>query len=274
MRIYISADIEGIAGVVTREHTRPEGFEYQSARIWMTDSVAAAANAAFAAGASEVVISDSHGNAQNLLLDRLPKAVQVVRSWPRPLSMMQGMEAGEYAGALFIGYHAGATNPDGILAHTFRSACLREVRVNGVSAPESMINAAIAGHFGTPVLLVSGDDVCIEETRALLPDIEAVTVKWAHSRLSARTLMPEASYELIAEGVQRAIVRRAGIVPYRLPGPITLELSFLYRQPVEYLIMLKGIERLDAFTVRYVADDILDLQRFLVFALGYSSNLQ
>jgi len=101
MRIYISADIEGIAGVVTREHTRPEGFEYQSARIWMTDSVAAAANAAFAAGASEVVISDSHGNAQNLLLDRLPRAVQVVRSWPRPLSMMQGMESGDYAGGYF-----------------------------------------------------------------------------------------------------------------------------------------------------------------------------
>jgi D-amino peptidase len=274
LRIYISADIEGIAGVVTREHTRPEGFEYQSARIWMTDSVAAAANAAFESGASEVVISDSHGNAQNLLLDRLPRAVQVVRSWPRPLSMMQGVEVGDYAGALFIGYHAGATNPDGILAHTFRSASLREVRVNGVSAPESLINAAIAGHFDTPVLLVSGDDVCIKETTALMPEIEAVTVKWAHSRLSARTLTPEASYDLIAEGVKRAIARRTGISPYRIAGPITLELSFLYRQPVEYLAMLKGIERLDAFTIRYVADDILDLQRFMVFALGYSSTLQ
>lgn len=274
MRIYISADIEGIAGVVTREHTRPEGFEYQTARIWMTDSVTAAANAAFAAGASEVVISDSHGNAQNLLLDRLPKAVQVVRSWPRPLSMMQGIEEGRYEGALFIGYHAGATNPDGILAHTFRSVSLREVRVNGVSVPEAGINAAIAGHFDTPVLLVSGDDVCIRETTAFLPDIEPVTVKWAHSRLSARTLMPERSYELIAEGVTRALARRADIAPYRIAGPITLEVSYLYRQPVEFIVMLKGITRLDAFTIRYVADDILDLQRFLVFALGYTSTLQ
>jgi D-amino peptidase len=101
-----------------------------------------------------------------------------------------------------------------------------------------------------------------------------VTVKWAHSRLSARTLMPEASYDLISEGVTRAISRRAEIAPYRIPGPITLELSYLYRQPVEFLVMLKGIERLDAFTVRYIADDILDLQRFLVFALGYNSTLQ
>jgi D-amino peptidase len=274
VRIYISADIEGIAGVVTREHTRPEGFEYQQARIWMTDSVTAAANAAFASGASEVVISDSHGNAQNLMLDRLPKQVQVVRSWPRPLSMMQGVEAGRYDGALFIGYHAGATNPDGILAHTFRSVSLRQVLVNGISAPESLINAAIAGHFETPVLLVSGDDICVAETKSILPGIEGVTVKWAHSRLSARTLMPEASYDLISEGVTRAISRRAEIAPYRIPGPITLELSYLYRQPVEFLVMLKGIERLDAFTVRYIADDILDLQRFLVFALGYNSTLQ
>ncbi|WP_342362514.1 M55 family metallopeptidase [Terrarubrum flagellatum] len=274
MRIYISADIEGIAGVVTREHTRPEGFEYQSARVWMTDSVAAAANAAFESGATEVVISDSHGNMQNLLLDRLPPQVQVVRASPRPLSMMQGMEVGDYAGALFIGYHAGATNPGGILAHTFRSVSLREVRVNGVSVPEAGINAAIAGHFGTPVLLVSGDDVCIDETRAFLPDIEAVTVKWAHSRLSARTITPTASYELISAGVKKAIDRRASIKPYVIPSPITLDVNYLYRQPVEYIALLKGVERLDAFTIRYIADDILDLQRFMVFALGYNATLQ
>lgn len=274
MRIYISADIEGIAGVVSREHTRPEGFEYQSARIWMTDSVAAAARAAYASGATEVVISDSHGNAQNLLLDRLPREVELVRSWPRPLSMMQGIEHGTYQGALFIGYHAGATNPHGILAHTFRSASLREVRVNGTAVPEAGINAAIAGHFGVPVLLVSGDDVTIAETREFLPDIEPVTVKWAHSRLSARTLTPDVSYELIEQGVTRAMARHREIAPYRIAGPIELDVGFLYRQPVEYLAMLKGMTRLDAFTIRYVADDILDLQRFLVFALGYSSTLQ
>lgn len=274
MRIYISADIEGIAGVVSRAHTGTEGFEYQQARIWMTDSVTAAANAAFAEGASEVVISDSHGNAQNLLLDRLPRQVQVVRSWPRPLSMMQGVEHGRFDGAMFIGYHAGATNRGGILAHTFRSAVMRDIRVNGISAPEAMINAAIAGHFDVPLLLVSGDDVCTDETSRILPDIETVTVKWAHSRLSARTVTPEASYELIADGVKRSLSRMAEIAPYRIPGPISLELDYLYRQPVEFMAMLKGVEQTDAFTIRYVADDILDLQRFVVFALGYNPTLQ
>ena len=274
MRIYISADIEGIAGVVTRDQTLVEGFEYQAARVWMTDSVTAAARAAYDSGASEVVIADSHGRAQNLLLERLPRDVQLVRAHPRPLSMMQGVEHGAYDGALFIGYHTGSTNPEGVLAHTFRGATLREVRVNGVAVPEAGINAAIAGHFDVPVLLVSGDDATIAETKSFLPDIEGVTVKWAHSRQSARTLMPEASYALIAEGVKRAIARRASIKPYRIAGPITLEVGFLFRQPVEYLVMLKLVERVDAFTIRYIADDILDLQRFLVFALGYSSTLQ
>lgn len=273
MRIYISADIEGIAGVVSREHTTPAGFEYDNARLWMTDSVAAAARAAQEAGATEVVVSDSHGNGQSLLIDRLPEGVQVVRSWPRPLSMMQGVEVGPYDGALFIGYHAGATNPDGVLAHTFSSAAYRDVRVNGVSVPEAGINAAIAGHFGVPVLLVSGDDTCIAETQGFLPNIEPVTVKWSHGRLSARTLLPQASYGLIADGVTRAIERRHEIAPYVLDGPITLEVSFLYRQPVEYLTLLKCVERLDAFTIRYLADDILDLQRFMVF-LGYNAAKQ
>ena len=274
MRIFISADIEGIAGVVSREHQFPEGIEWQSARVWMTDSVAAAADAAFEAGATEVVVADSHGQGHNLLLDRLRPEIQVVRSHPRPLSMMQGVEAGPYEGCFFIGYHAGATNPGGILAHTFRSATLRDVRLNGVSVPEATINAAIAGSYGVPVLLVTGDDVCVEETTAILPAIEGVTVKWAHSRRSARTLTPGASYPLIAEGARRALARRAEVEPFTIPGPITLEVSFLYRQPVEYILMLAGIQRVDAFTIRVVHEDILAVQRFMVFLLGYNATLQ
>lgn len=220
------------------------------------------------------MVADSHGQGHNLLLDRLRPEIQVVRSHPRPLSMMQGVEAGAYEGCFFVGYHAGATNPGGVLAHTFRSATLREVRLNGVSVPEATINAAIAGHFGVPVLLVTGDDVCVEETRAILPDIEGVTVKWAHSRRSARTLTPAASYPLITEGARQALARRGEIAPFTMPGPITLEVSFLYRQPVEYILMLDGIERVDAFTIRAVHADILALQRFVVFLLGYASTLQ
>ena len=108
MRFYISADIEGIPGVVTREQGRAGGFEYEQARTWMTDSVLAVCTAAHEQGVEEVVVSDSHGNGHNLQLERMPDYVQLVRSWPRPLGMMQGIEVGEYVGAALVGYHAGS----------------------------------------------------------------------------------------------------------------------------------------------------------------------
>ena len=274
MRVFISADIEGIAGVVSQEHQFPEGLEWQSARVWMTDSVAAAADAAFEAGATEIVVADSHGQGHNLLIDRLRPEIQVVRSHPRPLSMMQGIEAGRYDAAFLIGYHTGSLNPHGVLAHTFRSKTLREVRVNGIAVPEATINAAIAGHFGVPTVLVTGDDACVAETQAILPGIEGVTVKWTYSRRSARTLTPAASYPLIADGARRALARRREIAPFTIQGPITLEVGFLYRQPVDYLEMLDSVERLDAFTIRTRHPDIVAAQGFLVFLLGYTATLQ
>lgn len=273
MRIYISADIEGIVGVVSREHTSPQGFEYERARDWMSDTVAAACEAAYAAGASEIVISDSHGSGQNLKLERLPATVQLVRSSPRPLAMMQGIEVGRYDGAMFLGYHAGSTALGGILSHTMRSVSLREVRLNGRVLPEAGVNAAIAGHFGVPVMMISGDDAFVAETREIIGDVEAATVKWAYSTLSARTLMPQAAYALVREAVTRAIERRRDFKPFRIDGPIELQVSFKHRFPAEYLALTKFVERVDAFTVRYVGADIVEISRFLVFMLGYSSTL-
>ena len=273
MRFYISADIEGIAGVVSREHTSPQGFEYERARDWMTDTVAAACEAALGAGAEEIVVSDSHGNGQNLKMERLPDKVQLVRSWPRPLAMMQGIEVGRYDGAMFIGYHAGSTAMGGILSHTMRSVSLREVRLNGRVVPEAGVNAAIAGHFGVPIIMISGDDAFVAETREILGDVEAATVKWAYSTLSARTLTPKAAYALVAETARRAIARRRDFQPHRIAGPIELQVSFKHRFPAEYLSFTNFVERIDAFTIRYVGKDIEEISRFLVFLLGYSSTL-
>jgi D-amino peptidase len=273
MRFYISADIEGIVGVVSREHTSPQGFEYERARDWMSDTVAAACEAAYAAGASEIVISDSHGSGQNIKLERLPQTVQLVRSGPRPLAMMQGIEFGTYEGAMFLGYHSGSTASAGILGHTMRSVALREVRLNGRVLNEAGVNAAIAGHFGVPIIMISGDDAFVAETREILGDVEAATVKWVHSLLSARTLMPQAAYALVREAVTRAIERRRQFEPFVMPGPIELQVSFKHRLPVDYLEFCKFIERVDAFTVRYRGADMVEISRFLVFMLGYSSSV-
>jgi D-amino peptidase len=265
MRIYISADIEGIAGVVSRDNLMPGRFEYEAARDWMTDAVLAACETARELGADEVVVSDSHGNGQNIRFERMPAYVQLVRSWPRPLGMMQGIEVGDYAGALLIGYHAGAANPGGTLAHTMSGEFFHDVKLNGVTLSEAGISAAIAGHFGVPVLMVAGDDVAVEETRALLGDIATATLKTSLGFLSTMTLSPEAANQRLRAGVRDAVARIGAIEPYVIDGPAEVQIRLRTRFVAEWLSYIAPVERLDAFTVRYPAADMVMASRFLQF---------
>lgn len=273
MKIYISVDMEGVVGVVTGEHLGPEGFEYQKAREWMTAEVNAAIEGARAAGATEIVISDSHGNGQNLLVDKLPTDVMLVRSWPRPLMMMEGIDE-SFDAAIFIGYHASTTNSQGVRAHTMSSGRLADIRLNGVSMPEAGINAAIAGHFGVPVIMISGDDAIFEEVRELLSDIEGAVVKEAISFHSAKTMMPEAAYKLIRHRVQTAIERIDDFKPYELSPPIALDVRFKNYRPSEVLAYLPIVERTDSHSIRFVGKDMIEVSKFLEFLLSYDGSLE
>jgi len=265
MRFYISADIEGLAGVVSRENLSPGRFEYEQARDWMTAAVLTACETLRELGAEEVVVSDSHGNGQNIRFEKMPAYVQLVRSWPRPLGMMQGVEVGDYAGALLIGYHAGATNVGGNLSHTMSGEFFHEIRLNGVAASEAVISAAIAGHFDVPILLVAGDDVVIEETRATLGDIATAQLKTSIGFLSARMLSPKAADDHLREGVREAFARKGRLQPYRVPAPVALDIRLRTRFMAEWLSYIDAIEQLDAFTVRFNAKDMVSASRFLQF---------
>ncbi|RMG49053.1 MAG: hypothetical protein D6723_14400 [Acidobacteria bacterium] len=273
LKIYISADMEGVVGVVTGEQLGPGGFEYERFREFMTGEVNAAIEAAFEAGATEIVVSDSHGNGQNLLIEKLPRNVTIVRSWPRPLMMMQGIDE-TFDGVIFLGYHASTTNPTGVRAHTLSSARLTDVRLNGVSMPEAGINAAIAGHFNVPVIMISGDDAIVKEAQALLGDIEGAIVKWAYSFHSAKTLTPEAAYALIRRKVKRAIARIHEFKPYTLKTPIRLDVRFKNYRPPEILSYLPIVERTDAHSIRFVGKDMIEISKFLEFMLTYSPALE
>lgn len=273
LKIYISADMEGVVGVVTGEQLGPEGFEYERFRGFMTAEVNAAIDAARAAGATEFLISDSHGNGQNLLIEKLPNDIMVVRSWPRPLGMMEGIDE-SFDGVMFIGYHASTANTRGVRAHTESSANVTGIRLNGVSMSEGSINAAIAGHFGVPVILISGDDVAVAETQVIVGDMEGAVVKWAKSFHSAQTLTPEAGYEVIRTRVNAAVRRIDDFSPYVLDTPIELELSLKHYRPVELLSYLPNVERLDSHTVKFVGADMLEISKFLTMALDYSVDLQ
>jgi len=271
-KIYISADMEGVTGAVTGDQLGPTGFEYQRFREFMTNEVLAAIEAARAAGASEILVSDSHGNGENILIDRLPDDVQIVRAWPRPLMMMQGIDA-TFDGAIFIGYHASTTNPRGVRAHTMSSANLAAVRLNGVEMPEGGINAAIAGHFGVPILMVSGDDAAVGEVSGLLGGIGEAVVKWNYGFHSARTLTPAAGERVIREAVGDAVRTLGTRQPFVLETPIRVEVTFKNYLPAEMLAYLRGVERADAHTVRYIADDMIDASRFLAFIGRYQPGL-
>ncbi len=273
LKIYISADMEGVVGTVTGEQLGPSGFEYEQARRWMTEEVNAAIRGARAAGATEILISDSHGNGQNLLLDELPEDVRVIRSWPRPLGMMAGIDD-TFDGAIFIGYHASTNNAMGVRAHTMSSARLTSVKLNGVPVPETGLNAAVAGHFGVPVIMISGDDVIAEEATALIGDVETAIVKKAYGFHSAETLIPAAAYRLIEETTARAVGKIGDFRPWDLGGPIELEVSFKNYRPVEALEYLEIVERIDSHTIRYTGPDMIAVSNFLTFLLNYDSSAQ
>ena len=273
-RLYISADIEGIAGVVNGNHLMPGGFEYEQAREWMTAEVVAACNAAFESGIEEIVVSDSHGNGQNILLDKLPDNVQLVRSQPRPLIMMEGIDIGEYIGALFIGYHTGGSDLRGVLAHTLHGGAISELRINGRVASETVLSALTAAHFKVPVIMVSGDDAYVEHAEKELAGphhpLETVTTKWAYSTTSARMIKPNTVQAKIGEAVKRAILNTQNPENFpipELPEEIVLELQCLQRQAVELIAYLPYVERLDAYTFKFVAKDMVEACKFLRFVL-------
>ncbi len=272
VKVFISVDMEGIGGVVTAEQLSPAGFEYARFREYMTAEAMAAIDGARAGGATQFVVADSHGNEQNLLIDRFPADVTIIRGSPRPLGMMEGIDS-SFAAAFFIGYHAATTNGRGVRAHTISSATFAAVRINGKSSAESGLNAAIAGYFGVPVALISGDADAVAELRDLAPAAEGAVVKRAISFHAAATMPPEASQAIIRLAARTAITRLNEMKPYTVRAPVQLDLTYKNYTPAEMMAYMPGVERVDAHTIRYTGRTIVDVSRFMGFATGYRSDL-
>jgi D-amino peptidase len=272
-KIYISVDMEGVAGVVTNDQLAPGSFEYERFREFMTAETVAAVNAAKAAGVTEIVVSDSHGNGENLLIEKFPPGVRIVRSWPRHLEMMAGIDK-TFDAAIFIGYHASTNNLRGVRAHTFSSARLTRVALNGTVVTEGAFNAAIAGHFGVPVVMMSGDDAAIAEVRSLVGNIEAAETKKTLGFHSALTITPEASCRLIAEKVTAALTRIRDFKAYVIAEPVIVDISFKNYTPAEMLSYLRIIERPDSHSIHFRAQDVLEASDFIEFVTTYNVALE
>lgn len=264
MRIYISVDMEGVAGIVRRHQVLRGESGYDEACRLMTAEANAAALGAFDSGATEVLINDSHGDMCNLVLERLDPRVQILSGNLKRLSMAEGVQTGGFRLALYVGYHGGMGTQDAILDHTYRSAVLWAVRVNGVAMNEAGLNALVAGAAGTPVGLVTGDASTCEQCRRLLPGVETVIVKWAVSRMAARSLHPEQARAAIREGAARAVAAADRFRPFRLDAPYALEVDTIDTAMADAAAIMPGVDRSGPRTLRYVADDVHTLFRALL----------
>ena len=264
--------MEGLAGVVSSAQLGPSGFEYGLAREIMTNEVNAVIEGAKNAGATEFVISDSHGNGQNILINKLPKDVQLVRSWPRHLSMMAGIDE-SFDGVILLGYHVSTNYKNGVRAHTFSSTKLTDVKINGSSVSEAAMSAIIAGHYNVPVIMVTGDDKTIEETKMFLGDIEGAIVKWAYSYESAKTITPAAAIDIIKSTTEKAVRRIKEFKPYKIEYPVQFEVSFKNYRPSEILNYLSIVERTDSHSIKFIGKDILEVSDFFTFIMTYSSDI-
>ncbi|MBI3406655.1 MAG: M55 family metallopeptidase [Acidobacteria bacterium] len=273
LKVYISVDMEGVVGAVTSDQLGPTGFEYARYREFMTRETLAAINAAKESGATEILVSDSHGNGENLLIEMFPSDVRIIRSWPRHLHMMAGIDE-SFDAVIFIGYHASTNNPRGVRAHTFSSARLTRVALNGKEVTEGAWAAAIAGHFKVPVVMMSGDDAAIEEVRSAIGPIEGAETKKTLGFHSANTLTPQASYDLIGKKVKAALGRVKDFKPYVVSGPVTVDISFKHYTQAEAACFLRAIERIDSHTVRFRARDMAEAADFIEFITTYGQDLQ
>lgn len=272
LKVFISVDMEGIAGVVTADQLGPQGFEYERFRHFMTNEALAAVRAAKAAGAADILVADSHGNGENLLIEEFPRDVRIIRSWPRRGGMMGGLDS-TFGAAVLIGYHASASSPAGVRAHTYSSATFTRVAINGQDMGEGEIAAAQAGALGVPVVFVSGDDVATSELRGRVGNIVSVETKKALSFHSAETLVPAEAVARIEAGVRSALAHVRDFKPYVISKPVTLELSYKHYVPAETISYLRGVERVGSRTIRYVAKDVAEAVDFVSFADSYKADL-
>lgn len=258
LRVFISVDMEGISGIVHGDQTTPGTVEYAAGRKWMAEDVNAAVEGALEAGATEVVVNDSHGSMRNIDPDDLhPRAILISGS-PKPLSMMQGIDA-SFAACLLIGYHAKAGTEDAILDHTISGSVVRAVRVNGAELPELGLNAAIAGYYGVPVVLVSGDTAVCRQTGEILgKDVITVAVKEAYGRLAAKLVPMGEARRLIKAGVKDALGKLGRVKPFKIAPPYNFELEYHVSAQADMGAMIPGTKRIDARTLAFTAADYLE----------------
>ena len=261
MKILVAVDIEGIAGVIHPEQTRPGNSDYERARRRMTAEANAAVIGAFEGGAGAVVVNDSHGDFRNLIAEDIDARAELMLGKPRELGMMAGVEQ-DCSAVFLVGWHARART-GGVLAHTINGFAFARVLVNGVETGEAGLYGAVAAEHGVPVALLTGDDVFVAETSPQYPNAIAVTVKRAHGNRVATSLSPQVACEAVREGARSAAQRCATlrIPPAQTPASLRLEATTV--AVADLFAQLPLVRRVDAVTVEWTSPTMRHAVRVL-----------
>lgn len=263
MKIFLSSDMEGTAGVVDWAQCIGPGPEYEYYRRLLQGEVNAAIEGALSAGATEILVNDSHSSMQNLRPDELLGNARYLSGRHKPLYMMQGLDS-SFDAAFFVSYHGSMASEASTLSHTYNPKAIGRVLLNGIEVGESGINALVALGHGVPIVLVTGDDTTAAEARSICPDIHTAVVKHSVTRFAAESLHPTEAKTLIRETAAAAL---AGLDPAQLPQielPATLEVLFHNGDLAEMATWVQGVERVDARTVQVTSDDAIRLFRTFV----------
>lgn len=263
IKVFVSVDMEGITGLVHGDQVGSDGRDYGMARRWMTEEANAAVQGALDAGATEIVVNDSHGSMRNLILADLHPSATLITGSPKPLSMMQGIDA-SYDAAVFVGYHAREGTMDGVLDHTISGGTVASVRINGIEMPELGINAVIAGSFGVPVVFVSGDKAVCDQAKDILgTSVVTVAVKEGIGKRAAKTLPLKKAHQMIREQVKSAVEKRKAVKPYVLSSPFTYELTYFRTSQADQASVIPGVKRIHPKTIQIQSSDAVEGFKFM-----------
>jgi D-amino peptidase len=256
VRILVSVDMEGVAGVAAPEDIRPGEGEYQRNRVYMTDEASAAVRGLLAHEPdASVVVCDAHAGFRNILPDRLARGCTLLRGSPRPHSMMTSIDGGVDI-ACFVGYHGKAGTARSVLAHTVSGGTIAAVRCNGQELGELGLNAALAAYYGAVPVLATGDDTLVREAESVVPGITTVAVKQAFGNRAAEGLHPEESCARIEAAAERALTISSEISPPRFDGTVDLEVDVLRPSMTELACLIPGVELRAPLTLGFQVADL------------------
>jgi D-amino peptidase len=259
MNVFIACDMEGATGVVHPDQLLNKGYDYARARKFLTGDVAAACEGALAAGAQRIVVCDGHGSMRNLLLEELPEPVEVVvgPASSRLLCQCEGLDD-TFDAAMFVGFHARNGAPGAVLPHTWVGSLVHEITVNGDVFGETALNAAIAGHFGVPVVMVAGDEALVREAREILPEVEAVATKAAVGRAAAICRTPAFTSKAIRAAAEKALHKRRRPKPFVVKTPAVVSIGFHDVRMADRAMKRPMLERTGPRAVAFSRSDFLD----------------